>query len=57
MDCPYQEDEENCQDNQNEMFYCSAEKKPIPFWLVCDFHQDCLDKSDEMFCGKKKLIN
>ena len=31
-------------------FLCRSRSERVPFTLVCDFHPDCFDKSDEEFC-------
>ena len=31
-------------------FLCFGQKDPLPYTLVCDHRQDCLDNSDEEFC-------
>ena len=36
-----------------EMFHCHHYGGNIPFTLVCDFRNDCLDKSDEEACEHK----
>ena len=33
-----------------EMFICTSDASRVPYSLVCDHGQDCLDNSDEDFC-------
>ena len=32
------------------VYTCKSDKTEIPYTLVCDFRNDCADKSDESFC-------
>lgn len=52
-ECLFGEDEENCQ-NLNEFYFrCLESGEKITIFKICNFINDCQDKSDEKFCGKK----
>ena len=37
-----------------DMFQCHEFGGAIPYTLVCDFREDCVDRSDEIFCRHKE---
>ena len=39
-----------CQSLLSTLFTCRTTAELVPYSLVCDHHQDCLDASDEYFC-------
>lgn len=51
-DCPFEEDEKNCSNYHIIYFLCHSIAQRIGFLQVCDNSADCLDGSDENFCGK-----
>ena len=40
-----------CQSTLSTLFTCRHEAERVPYSLVCDHSQDCLDASDEDFCA------
>ena len=40
-----------------DMFQCHEFGGTIPYTLVCDFREDCVDRSDETFCRHKEDLS
>lgn len=58
VDCYYGEDELNCQLKKNySRFQCFDRSKDIPISFVCNYFDDCPDKSDELYCGEYCYIH
>ena len=55
MDCSSGEDEENCNIQFDELFFCKESKKFINFKFVCNHIKDCENGTDEQLCGNHFL--
>ncbi|XP_076032414.1 uncharacterized protein LOC143020142 [Oratosquilla oratoria] len=56
MDCPYGEDEEDC-DLCREGYFTCYSGSCILLEQICDGHADCLDNEDEKDCAEVKCID
>lgn len=56
-DCPLNDDEENCTRFElSEFFSCESNDQRILFSKLCDYQNDCIDRSDEKYCSMLFLL-